>query len=142
MPLRFYAISFYILCFMFFYLLHITYHARSIIYAPTRLHVAYIPFNSAQFPYHSNNRVTAPSHLHAASQPHVKTQARLFHRPDREPTWASFNIRSPRLPLYLPYIYIYCIYILHPGRTDASSSSLPHAPDRMLQFSNQTSSCI
>jgi hypothetical protein len=30
----------------------------------------------------------------------------------------------------------------HPGRTDASSSSLPHAPDRMLQFSNQTSSCI
>jgi hypothetical protein len=73
----------------------------------SRLHVAYIPFNSAQFPYHSNNRVTAPFNLHAASQPHVKTQARLFHRPDREPTWTSFNIRSPRLPLYLPYIYIY-----------------------------------
>jgi hypothetical protein len=73
---------------------------------------------------------------------------------------ASPTNGSPELPLSLPYIYIYCIYILHlgafnienaprpnlrarseptvpprPSSSPRTSSSLPHAPDRTFSLS-------
>jgi hypothetical protein len=95
----------------FFYLPRITSHARSIIYAPTyhSNHVCMWKLFSL-IPHHSLTIQTTASRRRLSCMPPLSptlnTGAPVSATRPREPTWASFNIRSPGLPLYLPYIYI------------------------------------
>jgi hypothetical protein len=99
----------------FFYLPRITSHARSIIYAPTyhSNHVCMWKLFPL-IPRHSLTIQTTASRRRLSCMPPLSltlnTGAPVPATRPREPTWASFNIRSPGLPLYLPYIYI--VYIL------------------------------
>jgi hypothetical protein len=120
---NYYAVS--VLCHIFqhlmlhfFYLPRITSHARSIIYAPTyhSNHVCMwklfplIPRHSLTIQKTaSRRRLSCMPPL----SPTLNTGAPVPATRPREPTWASFNIRSPGLPLYLPYIYIYTVFIYY-----------------------------
>jgi hypothetical protein len=101
MPFRFYAISFNILCFIFFLPYAPTYHSNHV--CMWKL-FPLIPRHSLTIQKTaSRRRLSCMPPL----SPTLNTGAPVPATRPREPTWASFNIRSPELPLYLPSIYIY-----------------------------------